>query len=72
VVTRRAISVKIRYLRVLLGDDFNSQHKTLMSEYSKDFNMKTASVLMSGKYQAVRLPKDFQFDVKEVDFQTWR
>ena len=29
--------------------------------------MKTASVFMSGKYQAVRLPKDFQFDVKEVE-----
>ena len=29
--------------------------------------MRTASVFMSGNSQAVRLPKDFQFDVKEVE-----
>ena len=27
---------------------------------------------MSGNSQVVRLPKDFQFGVKEVDFQTLR
>jgi antitoxin VapB len=29
--------------------------------------MRTASVFMSGNSQAVRLPKDFQFDVREVE-----
>jgi antitoxin VapB len=29
--------------------------------------MRTTSVFMSGNSQAVRLPKDFQFDAKEVE-----
>ena len=29
--------------------------------------MRTASVFMSGNSQAVRLPKDMQFDVREVE-----
>lgn len=29
--------------------------------------MRTASVFKSGNSQAVRLPKDFQFDVREVE-----
>ncbi|MSQ53501.1 MAG: AbrB/MazE/SpoVT family DNA-binding domain-containing protein [Betaproteobacteria bacterium] len=29
--------------------------------------MKTAAVFKSGNSQAVRLPKDFQFDVREVE-----
>ncbi len=29
--------------------------------------MRTASVFRSGNSQAVRLPKDFQFDVREVE-----
>jgi len=29
--------------------------------------MRTASLFMSGNSQAVRLPKDFQFDTKEVE-----
>ena len=29
--------------------------------------MRTAAVFKSGNSQAVRLPKDFQFDVKEVE-----
>ena len=29
--------------------------------------MRTTTVFMSGNSQAVRLPKDFQFDVREVE-----
>lgn len=29
--------------------------------------MRTASIFKSGNSQAVRLPKDFQFDVREVE-----
>ena len=33
--------------------------------------MRTAAVFKSGNSQAVRLPKDFQFDVREVEI-FWR
>ena len=35
--------------------------------FLRGFNRKTAAVFKSGNSQAVRLPKDFQFDVREVE-----